>query len=190
MWCGVRRVSSTPHRSGDAVSPLAATATCRRAAALANLDSRHQRWMSRGCPINASSRVGFRVLPRCLPPCMPVSTLSLRPAIRTHTFHKPPTPTQTDTKEKKTRRARERLALGFIPFLYALSFEDAVYFPPRCSLSLFSSSVFGLRRPVFFGKTKFLLLALTPSHSFLIASAVSLGFFRAFTVITICTFRA
>lgn len=153
LWCGVQRVSLTPHRGDGVVSPLATTATCRRTGLL--VDPRAGTSFGYRKAVLSTLAAGFdRVgfLPRCLLPCIFIPTLSLLPA-----KPKPPThphiytPTHythnTHANYKKTRRARGRLALGFIHFLYALSFEDAVYFPPCCSL-IFPFGI-GLRRLAF-----------------------------------------
>lgn len=138
VWCGVQRVSLTPHRGDGVVSPLATTATCRRTG-LVFYPRAGTSFGYRKAVLSTLAAGLHRVvfLPRCLLPCIFIPTLSLLPAHPNRaTHHHICTPTHyTHANYKKTRRARGRLALGFIHFLYDLSFEDAVYFPPCCSLS-------------------------------------------------------
>lgn len=171
--------------------PLAATATCRRTAVPRKArNSRHQLWMSfaRLSYQTRPSRAGLRVLPRCLPP-LHIYFHTFASSRDSHQLSHPPTPattttpTQTQNRQNRTRRARGRLALGFIPFLYALTFEDAVLLSASL-FSLFLSSVWPPASGVF-GEPNVLWLALTPSHSSLIASVATLAFFRELTMITI-----
>lgn len=122
-------------------------------------------------------------------PCISISTLSLRPAIRTNSLTHPqpqPQPHPHRHKTDKTERGeREGACIGLYSILVCSNFRRCLFtlrlvvlslsFPLRC----LASGVWC------FWLNKVLWLALTPSHSSLSASAASLGFFQALTVITI-----
>lgn len=169
--------------SGDAVSPFGGDSDLQEGSSPSQTRTAGtSSGMSQGCPINVSPGLASEF---CLVACHLAYLFPHFRFVPRLTPTPTPTPTQTQKTKRRGERARGRLALGFIPFLYALSFEDAVLLSASLFSLFFPSSVFSLRRLVFLVNQMFLRLALTPSHSSLIASAASLGLFRAFTVITI-----